>query len=111
MQRAYMRCPVGPLGPVHLGYVRAGQAGKRDLYRFRACALRRRRKSWEVFTLLIQAVVAVSVEALVFILIGHSCSEGCGFDSHCRPDSFLRFHYRPIMYGEVDSLVFSWSWT
>ena len=29
----------------------------------------------------IQAVVAVSVEALVFIVIGRSCSEGCGFHS------------------------------
>ena len=41
--------------------------------------------------------MAVSVEALVFIVIGRSCSEGCGFDSHCRPSSFLRFNSRPIM--------------
>ena len=60
---------------------------------------------------MLQAVVAVSVEALVFIVIGRSCSEGCGFDSHCRPGSFLRFNYRPIMYGAVGSLVLSWSWT
>ena len=44
------------------------------------------------------AVVAVSVEALVFIVIGRSCSEGCGFVSHCRPGSFLRFiNYRPTI--------------
>ena len=57
------------------------------------------------------AIVAVSVEALVFIVIGRSCSEGCGFDSHCRSASFLRFNSRPIMYGAVGSLVLSWSWT
>ena len=51
------------------------------------------------------AVVAVSVDAHVFIVIGRSCSEGCGFDSHCRPASFLSFNSRPIMYGAVDSLV------
>ena len=55
--------------------------------------------------------MAVSVEALVFIVIGGSCSEGCEFDSHCRPGSFLRFNSRPIMYGAVGSLVLSWSWT
>ena len=55
----------------------------------------------------IQADVVVSVEALVFIVIGRSCSEGCGFDSHYRPGSFLRFNYRPIMYGAVGSLVSS----
>ena len=49
--------------------------------------------------------MAVSVEALVFIVIGHSCSEGCVFDSHCQPGSFLRFNSRPIMYGAVGSLV------
>ena len=42
---------------------------------------------------------------LVFIVIGRSCSEICGFDSPCRPDSFLRFNSRPIMYGAVGSLV------
>ena len=57
------------------------------------------------------AVVAISVEAPVFIVIGHSCSGGCGFDSHCRPDSFLRFNFWRIMHGKVGSLVFSWSWT
>ena len=41
--------------------------------------------------------VAVLVEALVFIVIGRSCSEGCWFDSHSRPGSFLRFNSRPIM--------------
>ena len=56
-------------------------------------------------------VVVVSVEALVFIVIGRSCSEGCGFDSHCRPGSFLRFNSWPITYGAVGSLVLSWSWT
>ena len=40
--------------------------------------------------------------------IGRSCSECCGFDSHCPPGSFLRFNSRPIMYGAVDSLVLSW---
>ena len=39
----------------------------------------------------------ISVEALVFIVIGRSCSEGYGFDSHCRAGSFLRFNSRPIM--------------
>ena len=47
------------------------------------------------------AVVAISVEALVFIVIGRSCSEGCGFDSHYRSGSFLRFNYRPIMYTRL----------
>ena len=56
------------------------------------------------FSIHIKAVVAVSVETLVFIVIGRSCSEGCGFDSHCRPGSFLRFNFRPIMYGAVGSL-------
>ena len=51
--------------------------------------------------------MVVSVEALDFIVIGRSCSEGCGFESHCRPGSFLRFNYRPIMYGAVGSLVSS----
>ena len=41
--------------------------------------------------------MAVSVEALVFIVIGRSCSEGCVFDSHCRPSGFLRINSRPIM--------------
>ena len=48
----------------------------------------------------------VSVEPLVFIVIGRSCSEGCGFDSHCRPGSFLRFNSRPIMYGAVGSMIY-----
>ena len=30
----------------------------------------------------VQVAVAISVEALVFIVIGCSCSEGCEFDSH-----------------------------
>ena len=51
------------------------------------------------------------VDVLVFIVIGRSCSEGCGFDSHCRLGSFLGFNSRPIMYGAVGSLVLSWSWT
>ena len=41
--------------------------------------------------------MAVSVEALVFIVIGHSCSNGCGFDSYYRPGSFLRFNSLPII--------------
>ena len=53
----------------------------------------------------------VSVEALVVIVIGSNCSEGCGFDSHCLPGSLLRFNYWPIMYGAIGSLVLSWSWT
>ena len=44
-----------------------------------------------------EAAVTVSVEALVSIVIGRSCLEGCGFDSHYRPGSFLRFNSRPIM--------------
>ena len=51
--------------------------------------------------------MAVSVEAPDFIVFGRSCSEGCGFDSHCRPGSFLRFNSRPIMYDAVGSLVSS----
>ena len=58
-----------------------------------------------------QAVVAISVEALVCIVIGRSCSKGCGFDSHYRLGSFLIFNSRPIMYGAVDSMVLSQSWT
>ena len=41
--------------------------------------------------------MAVTVEALLFIVIGQSCSEGCGFDSHYRPSSFLRFNFQPIL--------------
>ena len=55
--------------------------------------------------------MAVSVEALVFIVIGRESSEGCGFDSHFQPGSFLKFNYRPIVYGMVGSLILSWSWT
>ena len=55
--------------------------------------------------------MAVSVDALVFIFIGRSCSEGYGFDFYCRPGSFLRFNSWPIMYGAVGSLVLSCSWT
>ena len=43
------------------------------------------------------AAVAVSVETLVSIVIGCSYLEGCGFDSHYRPCSFLRFNFRPIV--------------
>ena len=43
------------------------------------------------------AALAVSLEALVIIVIGRSCSECCGFDSLCRLGSFLRFYYRPMM--------------
>ena len=60
---------------------------------------------------LYRLVVAVSVEVLVFIVIGRSCSEGCRFDSHWRPGSFLRFNSRPIMYDAVGSLALNWSWT
>ena len=63
------------------------------------------------FLKVFKAIVAVSVEALVFIIIGRSCSEGCGFDFHCRPGSFLIFNSRPIMYCAVGSLVLGWSWT
>ena len=41
-----------------------------------------------IYIILDRLVVAVSVEALVFIVNGRSCSEGCGFDSHCRPGIF-----------------------
>ena len=41
--------------------------------------------------------MVVSVEALVFIVIGRSCSGGCGFDSHYQPGSFFRFNCRLIM--------------
>ena len=61
--------------------------------------------------IVIQAVVAVSVETLVFIVIGCSCSKGCVFDSYYRPGSVLRFNSRPIMYSAVGSLVLRWSWT
>ena len=36
--------------------------------------------------------MAVSVEALVFIIIGRRCLKGCEFDSHYRQGSFLRFN-------------------
>ena len=55
--------------------------------------------------------MAISVEVLVFIVISRSCSEGCGFDSHCRPGSFLRFNSQPIICGAVGLLVLSWYWT
>ena len=55
----------------------------------------------------IQVTVAVLVEAPAFVVIGHSCLEGCGFDSHCRPGSFLRLKSRPVMYGAVGSLASS----
>ena len=51
--------------------------------------------------------VTVSVEAPTFIAIGRSCLDGCGFDSHCRPGSFLRFNSRPVMYGADGSLASS----
>ena len=41
--------------------------------------------------------MAVSIEAIVFIVIGCSCSEGCGFYSHCLTGSFLRLNSPPIM--------------
>ena len=53
------------------------------------------------------AMVAISVEAQVFMVIGCSCSKSCGFDSHCLPGSFQRFNFRPIMYVAVGSLVSS----
>ena len=54
-----------------------------------------------------KAVVTISVEGLVVIVVCRRCSEVCGFDSHCRSGSFLRFNSRPVMYGAVDSLVSS----
>ena len=51
--------------------------------------------------------MAVSLEALVFIVIGRSYSEGCGFDSHCRPGVFFIFTSWPIMYGAVGAVVSS----
>ena len=51
--------------------------------------------------------MAVSVEAPAFIAIGRSFLKGCGFDSHCRPGSFLRNNSRPVMYGAVGSLASS----
>ena len=56
------------------------------------------RTDWEAVT------VAVSVEAPAFIVI---CLKGCGFDSHCRPGSFLRFNSRTVIYGAVSSLASS----
>ena len=52
-----------------------------------------------------RVTVAVSVEVPAFVVIGRSCLEGCWFDLHCRPGSFLRFNYRPVMYGTVGSLT------
>ena len=51
--------------------------------------------------------VAALVEAPTFIAIGRSSLEGCGFDSNCRPGSFLRFYSRPVMYSAVGSLASS----
>ena len=47
------------------------------------------------------------VEPTAFTVIGRSCLEGYWFDSHCPPGIFLRFNYRPIMFGTVGSLVSS----
>ena len=55
-----------------------------------------------------QVTVAISVEAPAFIVIGRSCLEGCGFNSHCRPGSFLRLNSRSVMYNAVGSLASSW---
>ena len=41
--------------------------------------------------------MAVSIGTLVFIVIGRSCSEGCGYDFRYRPGSFLRFNSRSLM--------------
>ena len=44
--------------------------------------------------------MALSVEALVFIVFGRSCSEGCRFDSNTTDRAvFFRFNYRPIMWS------------
>ena len=69
-------------------------------------------KNGNVFCVIwhLEAVMAVSVEALVFIVIGCSCLEDCVFDSHYRPGSFLRVNSRSIIYGAVGSLVLNWSW-
>ena len=54
-----------------------------------------------------EVTAAVSVDTPAFIAIGRSCLEGCGFDSHCRSGSFLRFNYRPVIHGAVGSLASS----
>ena len=41
----------------------------------------------------VSAAVAVSIEALVFIVIGGSCSEGCEFDSHYRPSKISEIEF------------------
>ena len=56
---------------------------------------------------MIYKTVDLSVEAPAFIVIDRSCLEDCGFDSHCRSGSFLRFNSRPVMYGAVVSLASS----
>ena len=61
------------------------------------------------FLISLFSVMAISVEALDFIVIGRSCSEGFRFDSHYRVESFLRFNSQPIIYGAVGSFVLSWS--
>ena len=59
--------------------------------------------------------MAVSVEVLVFIVIGRSCSEGCGFDSHCRPGSFLRlifsaYNVRRGLFTGIELVVDPTTW-
>ena len=54
-----------------------------------------------------QVTMAILVEALAIIVIGRSYLQGCGFDSHCRPGSFLRINSWPVMYGAVGSLASS----
>ena len=41
--------------------------------------------------------MTILVEALFFIVISRSYSEGCGFNSYYRSSSFLRFNSWPIM--------------
>ena len=47
------------------------------------------------------AAVAVSVETLVFIVIGRSYSEGCVFDFRCRPVSIHRYLMLGLRTAEI----------
>ena len=52
--------------------------------------------------------VAVSVEALVFIVIRHSCSDGSAIDSRYRSASFLRLNSQPIMWSPYCAIWNKW---
>ena len=77
------------------------------VYNSPSCGHRRRENQHSLYCL---RLIAVSAEALVFIVIGRSGSEGYEFDSHCRPGSFLRFNSRPMMSSPYCATWDKWKW-